>query len=63
MHVSSTKRQKEQARLQHRREKEERKKERKRLKAERPERKPGDPDPDLEGLVAGPQPVDPALVG
>lgn len=56
MRVGPTKRQKEQARQEHKKEKAARKEERKRLKAERPPRQPGDEDPDLAGIVAGPQP-------
>ncbi len=54
-----SKRQKEQARAQHQKEKEAKREERKRLKESRPPRQPGDEDPDLAGIVAGPQPVDP----
>lgn len=56
MSIGITKRQKEQARMQHRQEKEAKKAERKRLKAERPARVEGE-DPDLAGIVAGPQPI------
>lgn len=56
MSIGITKRQKEQARQQHRQEKEAKKAERKRLKAERPPRVEGE-DPDLAGIVAGPQPI------
>jgi hypothetical protein len=45
---TGTKRQKEQARLEHRRQKEAKREERKRMKAERPPWKEGDPDPSIE---------------
>lgn len=53
---SVKKRQKEQARREHQREKADRKAER---KAERDTREPGSPgeDPDLLGIVPGPQPI------
>jgi hypothetical protein len=57
MQAPRNKRQKEQDRIQHQREKAARKEERKQVKANRPKRQPGDPDPDLAGLVAGPQPI------
>jgi hypothetical protein len=56
MQGKSTKRQKEQARATQRQEKMARKEERKREKAERPAGNPGE-DPDLAGIVPGPQPV------
>lgn len=57
MQGKSTKRQKEQARIQHQKDKEAKREERKRTKAERPARQPGDVDPDIAGIVPGPQPV------
>jgi hypothetical protein len=48
MPPTSTKRQKEMARLEHRRQKEAKRAERKREKAERPPWKEGDPDPSIE---------------
>ncbi len=56
MFPGRTKRQKEQTRLDARKEKEAKRAQRKQEKATRPKRQPGDPDPDLDGLVAGPQP-------
>ena len=56
MFNKTTKRQKEQARLQHKKEKEEKKEQRKAEKASRPVGAPGE-DPDLAGIVAGPQPI------
>jgi hypothetical protein len=55
----STKRQKEQARQQHQREKDEKRAERRKQKAERLPASSGSEDPDLEGIVPGPQPVPP----
>jgi hypothetical protein len=55
MQNRSTKRQKEQARLQHRQEKEQKKQERQRQKDERPAGVPGE-DPDIAGIIPGPQP-------
>jgi hypothetical protein len=57
MQLGRTKRQKEQTRADHQKDKEARRELRKQAKAAKPIRKPGDPDPDLEGLVAGPQPL------
>lgn len=51
------KRQKELARIQHQREKAERKAERKKEKEARPPRQPGEEDPDIAGIVPGPQPL------
>jgi len=51
-----TKRQKEQQRAQRKTEKLAQRAERKREKAERPQRQAGDPDPDIAGIVPGPQP-------
>jgi hypothetical protein len=59
MQVTATKRQKEQARLQHRNEKANRREQRKKEKASRPPRQPGDVDPDIADIVPGPQPVEP----
>ena len=53
--TSVTKRQKEQARQQRQRDKEVRRVERKREKAERPSAEPGAEDPDIAGIVPGPQ--------
>ena len=55
MQGRSTKRQKEQARLEKRKEKELKKEERKKEKADRPEGGTGE-DPDIAGIVPGPQP-------
>jgi hypothetical protein len=55
MQGKSTKRQKEQSRLQHRMEKEAKREERKRQKSERPDPLPGE-DPDIAGIIPGPQP-------
>jgi hypothetical protein len=51
----ATKRQKEAARRDHQRKKEEKKEQRKREKAERGPLAPGE-DPDIAGIVPGPQP-------
>ena len=51
-----TKRQKEQARLLKRTEKLAKRAEKKREKDERPARQPGEEDPDIAGIVPGPQP-------
>lgn len=59
MQGTATKRQKEQARLQHRQEKAARREQRKAEKANRPERLPGEEDPDIAGIVPGPQPLPP----
>ena len=56
MQGKSTKRQKELARAQHQKDKEAKREERKRQKAERPARDPGTEDPDIAGIVPGPQP-------
>jgi hypothetical protein len=56
MQGRSTKRQKEQARQQHQRDKAAKRDERKRTKGERPVRQPGEEDPDIAGIVPGPQP-------
>ena len=55
MQGTATKRQKEQARLEHRMAKKAEKEARKREKAERPDREDG-VDPDIAGIVPGPQP-------
>lgn len=62
MFQRSTKRQKELSREEKRREKEERREQRKREKAERPDA-PDGVDPDIAGIVPGPQPRDPELDG
>jgi hypothetical protein len=51
------KRQKELARIQHQREKAERKKERAQEKEARPARAEGAEDPDIAGIIPGPQPL------
>jgi hypothetical protein len=51
-----SKRQKEQSRLEHKKVKAEKAAERKREKEQRKERVPGGEDPDLAGIVPGPQP-------
>lgn len=56
MQIKSTKRQKEQARLERRKEKEAKRQERKRVKDERPPRGAGGEDPDIAGIIPGPQP-------
>ena len=56
MQPRSNKRQKELAREEKRRDKEARREERKKEKAERPEGPPGE-DPDIAGIVPGPQPA------
>jgi hypothetical protein len=55
MQGRSTKRQKEQARAQHRQDKEAKKSERKKTKEERPGGGAGE-DPDIAGIIPGPQP-------
>lgn len=50
-----TKRQKEQERAEHQRKKKEAKDHLKKERANRPERQPGEPDPDIAGIVPGPQ--------
>jgi hypothetical protein len=56
MQPGPTKRQKELKRQEKQREKERVREERKREKASRPPRGPNDPDPDIAGIVPGPQP-------
>ena len=56
MQGTATKRQKEQARLQHRQEKEARKEQRKRERVDRPKGESNE-DPDIAGIVPGPQPL------
>lgn len=56
MQPRSNKRQKEMARLERRREKDEQRLQRRKEKAERPPVPEGE-DPDIAGIVAGPQPV------
>lgn len=57
MQHKSTKRQKEMARQQAQKEKDARREERKKEKSERGPRQPGDVDPDIAGIVPGPQPI------
>ncbi|HLL52974.1 MAG TPA: hypothetical protein VK447_05470 [Myxococcaceae bacterium] len=52
----ATKRQKELARQQKQQEKAEKRTQRKREKADRPDRPEGEADPDIAGIVPGPQP-------
>jgi hypothetical protein len=56
MQGTATKRQKEQARLEHRQQKKAEKAQRKKEKAERAPREDG-VDPDIAGIVPGPQPL------
>lgn len=56
MQGRSTKRQKELARAQRQSEKASKKEERKKEKADRPTRQPGEEDPDIAGIIPGPQP-------
>ena len=56
MQGKSTKRQKELARAQRQKDKDAKREERKREKAERPAREPGAEDPDIAGIIPGPQP-------
>jgi hypothetical protein len=56
LQIRSTKRQKEQARQQHQKDKVAKRAERKKQKGERPTRGPDDVDPDIAGIVPGPQP-------
>jgi len=56
MAFSVNKRTKEQQRLQRQRAKDAKREERKRQKAERPTVAPGEEDPDIAGIVPGPQP-------
>ena len=55
--VRSGKRQKEQARAEKQREKAERREQRKQEKANRPAKGPEAEDPDIAGIVPGPQPI------
>jgi len=57
MPATQTKRQKEQQRLDHRKEKEALRQQRKVEKANKAPRQPGDEDPDIAGIVPGPQPI------
>jgi hypothetical protein len=57
MQVKSSKRQKEKERQEHQREKDARRAERRKEKSGRPKREPGAPDPDLAGIIPGPQPL------
>ena len=52
-----TKRQREQQRQERAKLKDEERDRRKREKSERPPRQPGDVDPDIAGIVPGPQPL------
>ncbi len=52
----ASKRQKELARQERQRDKEQRREQRKRERAEKPERASGEEDPDIAGIVPGPQP-------
>ena len=56
MQGRSTKRQKEMARAQKQKDKEARKEERQKERDTRPARQPGEVDPDIAGIVPGPQP-------
>lgn len=56
MQGRSTKRQKEKERQEHQKEKEAQRAQRKKEKAERPPREAGGEDPDIAGIVPGPQP-------
>ena len=55
--VRSNKRQREQAKQERQKEKDERRGKRVEEKANRPVRKPGDEDPDIAGIIPGPQPI------
>lgn len=57
MQGRSTKRQKELARAERQKDKDAKREERKRSKEERPTRGPGDEDPDIAGIIPGPQPI------
>ena len=57
MQGTATKRQKEQARLEHRNKKKEAKQVRKKEKETRGPREAGGVDPDIAGIVPGPQPL------
>ena len=57
MSITFQKRQKEMARAQAKKDKDARKEERQRAKAERPERADDGVDPDIAGIVPGPQPI------
>lgn len=56
MQGRSTKRQKEMARQQRQKDKESKKEERLKEKQARPTREPGGEDPDIAGIIPGPQP-------
>lgn len=56
MQPGPTKRQKELARQQRQREKQRDREERRKEKGERPARGPNEPDPDIAGIIPGPQP-------
>jgi hypothetical protein len=55
--IRSGKRQKEQARAEKQREKAEKREQRKLERANKPPRSEGEEDPDIAGIVPGPQPV------
>ena len=57
MQGTATKRQKEQARLEHRQKKNAAKAQRKKEKVDKGPRAPGEVDPDIAGIVPGPQPL------
>jgi len=57
MQGTATKRQKEQARLEHRQKKQAEKAQRKKEKADRPQSGGDGVDPDIAGIVPGPQPL------
>jgi hypothetical protein len=59
MQTRSNKRQKELARLERRKEKDERKQRRRQEKVDRPQQESEGEDPDLAGIVPGPQPTPP----
>lgn len=57
MQGRSTKRQKELARAERQKEKDAKREERKRSKEDRPTRGAGEEDPDIAGIIPGPQPI------
>lgn len=56
MNPGASKRQKELARQERQKEKDEKRTQRKKEKADRPDRAEGDIDPDIAGIIPGPQP-------
>ena len=56
MNPGASKRQKELARQERQKEKDEKRTQRKKEKADRPDRGEGDIDPDIAGIIPGPQP-------